>query len=124
MSRSISQLMLLGVAGIIAVAGTSQLAFTQSQSQDVVTLGDNDGIFVDRKSFKVVRGNGAKGDPAAALAHLGAKEVAAGAIIYRSGDKLYIMDGTPPANAEPQFMKTMSDWCPTCNWYVPQSYMK
>jgi hypothetical protein len=37
----------------------------------------------------------AKGDPAAQLATSGAREVADGAIIFRSGDKLYIVDGKP-----------------------------
>ena len=48
---------------------------------------------------------------------MGAREVSAGAIIYRSGDKLYIVDGTPPANAAPQAMKDFQD-----NWSA--SYMK
>jgi hypothetical protein len=38
----------------------------------------------------------AKGDPAAQIAKLGAKKVSDGAIIFRSGDALYIVDSKPP----------------------------
>ena len=48
---------------------------------------------------------------------MGAREVSAGAIIFRSGDKLYIVDGTPPADAAPQAMKDFQD-----SWNT--SYMK
>ena len=51
------------------------------------------------------------------LEKMGAREVSAGAIIFRSGDKLYIVDGTPPANLPPQAMKDFQS-----NWNV--SYMK
>ena len=51
------------------------------------------------------------------LTKMGAREVSAGAIIFRSGDKLYIVDGTPPADASPQAMKDFQS-----NWNV--SYMK
>lgn len=121
-------LRLTAAATVIALAPLS--AFAQSTSgkgepaAEGFTLNDNDGIFVDKGTFKAVRGNGAKGDPAATLARLGAKEVKAGAVIYRHGDKLYIVDGTPPENATPQFMVTLHDWCPTCHWYTPGSYMK
>jgi hypothetical protein len=36
---------------------------------------------------------------------MGAREVSAGAIVFRHGDKLYIVDGTPPAHATPQAVK-------------------
>jgi hypothetical protein len=57
-------------------------------------LGNNEGIFVDKNTFKVVRGM-AKGDPAAQIAKLGARPATEGAIIFRSGDKLYIVDAIP-----------------------------
>jgi hypothetical protein len=59
------------------------------------SLADNQGLYVDTKNFKIAEG-AAKGDPAAALKKAGAKQVADGAIIFRSGDKLYIVDGKPP----------------------------
>jgi hypothetical protein len=45
------------------------------------------------------------------------REVSAGAIVFRQNDKLYMVDGTPPANASPQAIKDFQD-----NWSV--SYMK
>jgi hypothetical protein len=109
--------LVMGIAAISLALGAATLAIAQAQSQDVISaLSNNQGIFVDKASFDVVKGN-AKGDPAATLAKMGAREVSAGAIIYRSGDKLYIVDGTPPADAAPQAMKDFQS-----HWNV--SYMK
>jgi hypothetical protein len=110
---------------VAAALGLAYVTIAWAQSQDATPLlKDNDGIFVDKKTFKVVRANGAKGDPAATLARMGAREVSGAAVIYRLGDKLYIVDGTPPAETTPQFMTTLHDWCPTCHWYTPGSYMR
>ena len=79
------------IAGVSVVAGTSKLALAQQRR----TLGDltsGEGIFVDGKTFNIARGK-AKGDPAAQIAKLGAKEVGPGAIIFRYGDKLYMVEG-------------------------------
>lgn len=59
-------------------------------------LTSNEGLFVDTKEFKIHKG-AAKGDPAAHIVKSGARQVSDGAIIFRSGDKLYIVDGRPPA---------------------------
>jgi hypothetical protein len=59
------------------------------------TLGSHDGIYVDVKDFKISKG-AAKGDPSAQIVKLGAREATDGAIIFRSGDKLYIVDAKPP----------------------------
>ena len=114
-------LKLLGAAALLALI--PYVALTQPQTSgvgtppsDLVTLGDNDGIFVDKKTFKAIKGNGAHVNAGALLAKLDAKEVGAGAIIYRMGEKLYIVDGTPPANATPQLMTELRDWCPACTW--------
>ena len=89
------------------VAGVSTLAVAQGEygmmrsmtdnwsGRTVVNqLASNEGILVDMKEFKIHKGT-AKGDPAAHLEKAGAKEVTEGAIIFRSGDKLYIVDGKP-----------------------------
>jgi hypothetical protein len=57
-------------------------------------LASNEGIFVDVNEFKIAKGS-AKGDPADQIAKSGAREVSDGAIIFRSGNKLYIVDGRP-----------------------------
>ena len=107
---------MVGVAAIaLLVAGAGQLALAQQPTGDVIgELANNEGIFVDGKTFKIARGK-AKGDPAAQIAKLGAKEVGPGAIVFRYDGKLYMVEGTPaPA---PQAMKSFQD-----NWNV--SYMK
>ncbi len=87
----------------------------QSTGGDVVgELASNEGIFVDGKTFKIVRGK-AKGDPSAQIAKMGAKEVGPGAIVFRYGDKLYLVEGSPQPT--PQAMKNFQD-----NWAV--GYMK
>jgi hypothetical protein len=57
-------------------------------------LASNEGIFVDVNEFKIAKG-AAKGDPSEQIAKSGAREVTDGAIIFRSGNKLYIVDGKP-----------------------------
>ena len=66
-----------------------------SSGNELGTLSSNDGIYVDVKDFKITRG-AAKGDPAAQIAKLRAREASDGAIIFRSGSKLYIVDAKPP----------------------------
>src|SRR6516225_3647353 len=110
-------MLMAGVAVVaLAAAGAGKFALAQQPPQgDVIgELANNEGIFVDGKTFKIARGK-AKGDPAAQIAKLGAKEVGPGAIVFRYNDKLYMVEGTPaPA---PQAMKDFQD-----NWNV--SYMK
>jgi hypothetical protein len=107
----------LATAGLFSGAVTFAIAQAPSSQEVISKLDNNQGIFVDKKSFDVVKGASAKSDPLATLTKMGAREVSAGAIIFRSGDKLYIVDGTPPANLPPQAMKDFQD-----NWNV--SYMK
>ncbi len=65
-------------------------SYMNGQSQDLVALGDNQGVFVDKGTFKLHLGSGTATPEQ--IAKMGAKEVANGAIIFRSGDKLYIVD--------------------------------
>jgi hypothetical protein len=55
-------------------------------------LGNNEAIVVDLKSFNIAKA-GAKGDTSPHIDKLKAREVAEGAVIFRTGDKLYIVDG-------------------------------
>jgi hypothetical protein len=70
-----------------------------SPPSTLAQLASNEGIFVDMKEFKINKGM-AKGDPQAQLVKSGAREVSEGAIIFRSGDKLYIVDGRPPVTTQ------------------------
>ena len=67
-----------------------------SAPSTVAQLASNEGIYVDMKEFKINKGV-AKGDPTDQIKQSGAREVSDGAIIFRSGAKLYIVDGRPPA---------------------------
>lgn len=98
------------VATLVAGAATLAVAFDPWNNNNVNmrsmtdnwsppdTLGNlanNEGIYIDKVQFRIAKG-AAKGDPAAQIQKSGAREVADGAIIFRSGGKLYIVDGTPP----------------------------
>ena len=72
-----------------------------------ITLGNNEGVFVQRATFKIGLGT-AKGDPAAPIDKMGAKEMTNGLIVFRSGDKLYLVDGKP-ADSSPQAMRNFDD---------------
>jgi hypothetical protein len=115
MSRAVSfTLGTTAAIGLVAVASTLAIAqfnpwnnnsmYMRSMTDNWSgpnTLGQlarNEGIYVDMKEFKINKGL-AKGDPSAHLAKSGAREVSDGAIIFRSGDKLYIVDGQPSAGA-------------------------
>src|SRR5262245_26021061 len=103
------------VIGAGAALGISTLAFAQWQnsplmrgftdnwssgSQNVVgQLASNEGIYVDMKDFNIMKGV-AKGDASAQITKLGAKKVSDGAIIFRSGDSLYIVDSKPPSTTQ------------------------
>jgi hypothetical protein len=65
-----------------------------SEPTAVGQLASNEGLYVDVKEFKINKGT-AKGDPSEQIKNSGAREVAEGAIIFRSGGKLYIVDGRP-----------------------------
>jgi len=60
-------------------------------------LANNEAIVVDLKGFNIAKA-GAKGDTSSHIDKLHAQEVSAGAIIFRSGDKLYIVDGKEVAS--------------------------
>jgi hypothetical protein len=57
------------------------------------TIGDHDSVFIDGQSFKITPGK-AKPDAANRINDLGGREVGAGALIYRRGDKLFLL-GAP-----------------------------
>ena len=76
---------------VTLLSSVSMFATAHAQ-QTGVGIPDNDSVYVDAKSFQVVPGKG-KGDAAAQIRELGARELGPGAIIIRSGNKLYIAEG-------------------------------
>jgi hypothetical protein len=63
-----------------------------NQQPTLGQLGDNEAIVVDLKSFNIAKA-GAKGDTSPHIDKLKAREVEEGAVIFRTGNKLYIVDG-------------------------------
>jgi hypothetical protein len=55
------------------------------------TIADNDSIFIDGTTFRVTAGK-AKGSVSGVIKTLGARELGPGAIVFRSGERLYIVD--------------------------------
>src|SRR5262252_1090044 len=110
MSASRPTLLTIGAGAALGLVIGSTMAIAQWQnsplmrgftdnwssgSQNVVgQLASNEGIYVDMKDFNIMKG--AAGDPAAQITKLGAKKVSDGAIIFRHGDALYIVDSKPP----------------------------
>jgi hypothetical protein len=106
---------ILGVGTALGLVAGSTLAPAQWQNSPLMRgftdnwssgasnvmgqLGKNEGIYVDMKDFNIMKGT-AKGDPSAQIAKLGARKVADGAIIFRAGDGLYIVDSKPPTSTQ------------------------
>jgi hypothetical protein len=96
MSPSKISLLAIAVASIGFAVGVSR--FATAATQPIDDLASNEGIYVDKGNFKVMRGM-AKTDPTAQIMKLGARPVEEGAIIFRSGDQLYIVDAVPAGGA-------------------------
>jgi hypothetical protein len=78
---------------VIISAAVSVATFATAHAQQTaLAIPDNDSVYIDAKSFQVVPGK-AKGDAGAQIKDLAARELGPGAIIIRSGDKLYIAEG-------------------------------
>src|SRR5215472_8194359 len=78
---------------VIMSAAVSAATFATAHAQQtVLAIPDNDSVYIDAKSFEIVPGKG-KGDAGAQIKDLGARELGPGAIIIRSGNKLYIAEG-------------------------------
>ena len=78
---------------VIMSAAVSAVTFATAHAQQtVLTIPDNDSVYIDAKSFQVVPGKG-KGDAGVQIKDLAARELGPGAIIIRSGNKLYIAEG-------------------------------
>jgi len=118
MPRSNLKWKTIGAATALSLAGATSLAIAQrfdpwqdsplmksvsnywAPNSGQATLGqlaDNEAIVVDLKSFNIAKA-GAKGDTSSHIDKLKAREVAEGAVIFRSGGKLYIVDGKEVTN--------------------------
>src|SRR5215472_14637182 len=78
---------------VIMSAVVSAVTFATAHAQQTsLTIPDNDSVYIDAKSFQVIPGKG-KGDAVPQIRDLAARELGPGAIIIRSGNKLYIAEG-------------------------------
>jgi hypothetical protein len=99
MSSRKATFLVLGAAVIALAAAVPKLAVSAPERTQLGPLSGNEGIYVNTKSFGIVKG-AAKAEPTEAqLMKLGAKEVKDGAIIFRVGDKLYLVDTDPNAKS-------------------------
>ena len=87
-------------ASVVAIIGAffafSSLPAARAQAPGG-TIADGDSIFIDGQALRITPGK-ARPNSAGELSALGSRDLGAGAIIYRLGERLYIVDG--PAGAE------------------------
>jgi hypothetical protein len=88
MKGSVAHVLAAALGGL--ASGLSGAASAGDPSP-VGTINDNESIFIDGKTFHVVPGR-AKGDASVQVKALDARELGPGAIVFRSGEKLYIVD--------------------------------
>jgi hypothetical protein len=91
-----------GLVGIVIALtlGSSTLAAAQSQGA-LSTITDNEGLFVDAKAFTITSGK-LKSDASRRIDTLDARELGAGAIIFRANGKLYVVNSPlPPPGSRP-----------------------
>ena len=82
--------LLIGAGAVLLISDPVSVAVAQS----ALTIGDNDSVLIDGNSFMVVPGKG-KGGASTLITKLGAQALGPGAVVFRSGDKLYIAGAGP-----------------------------
>jgi hypothetical protein len=85
-----SRLLIVSAATIGLMSSVSSLALAQAQDT-TRAIANNESIFIDGKALTVTNGT-SRNDVTAQIARLGAHDIGPGAIIFRSNDKLYIVD--------------------------------
>ena len=92
MRRTQLGILALSLIGAAAVA----LAASGAQAADTArTIGDNESIFVDGRTFKVTPGKATR-DTGTLVNALGARKLGPGALIFRSGSELFVVDSPLP----------------------------
>jgi hypothetical protein len=83
----------LGIHALLltgAIVATSVSAWAQADNTSRI-IGDNESVFIDGRTFKVTPGT-ANGNAASQIKALGARKLGPGALIFRSGSDLYVVD--------------------------------
>ena len=86
------KLLMVSAATVGVMSALSTHAIAQAPPR---SIGNNESVFIDGKALTITQGT-AKDDVASKTANLGARDLGPGAIIFRSGDKLYIVDPSLP----------------------------
>jgi hypothetical protein len=87
MNKSTIATILLTATALVGLAPS----IATGDTQNGLSIADNDGVYIDAKSFQVVPGK-AKGNAADQIKSLDACDLGPAAIIFRSGNRLYIAD--------------------------------
>ena len=100
-------LLVIGATAITAVLGFAPVSVAQAPPQGSVDeLTNHEGVFLDAKSGKIAKAK-AKNEDWIQIAKSKAVELGEGAVIFRWGDKLYLIEGD--ANAPIHTMKPFQD---------------
>src|SRR5579871_2015290 len=90
-----------GVVSALLLALAAGASTAAAQTPNIGSIADKDSIFIDGKTFEIRPGTG-RADIGDLVKSLGAREIGPGAIIFRSGDKLYIAGAPVVPPEEPQ----------------------
>jgi Putative metallopeptidase len=103
----------VSLSSLVVVAGLAGANAALAQSPPPpVALGDNDSIYIDPGTFTLTPGK-PKSDISPLIQSLGARELGAGAIVFRSGHNLYIVDAPLPAgtsNGQNVYITAQQAW--------------
>jgi hypothetical protein len=84
----------LMVSGAVIGLLSSAPTLVAAQSREALSIADKEGIYIDGKSFKVARGT-ANGEASSLIENSGARDLGPAAIVFRKGDKLYLVTVAP-----------------------------
>jgi hypothetical protein len=82
------------VSGAVIGLVSSAPALVAAQSREALSIADKEGIYIDGKSFKIARGT-ANGEAPSLIEDSGTRELGPAAIVFRKGDKLYLVTVAP-----------------------------
>jgi hypothetical protein len=79
------------IAAAALVAFAAAVPAVGAEAQNAISLAERDGIFIDSRNFEILQGR-SRSDVGHLVGALGARDIGPGAIIFRAGDRLYIVD--------------------------------
>jgi hypothetical protein len=82
------------VSGAVIGLLSSAPTLVAAQSREALSIADKEGIYIDGKSFKIARGT-ANGEASSLIENSGARDLGPAAIVFRKGDKLYLVTVAP-----------------------------